>query len=163
MVDRLGSSNCLVIAPIRAELSNIYHNGEMGYLIVTKTANALREEQILLLESLSNALSPLVKQFNEIDKMKNTYKIDYRNMFLEDLRKHIDDKISYSTNSKVFYKKMEHKLFSDPNFEDYEGIKTYYFDNYLFAISYDSLSNKQFENSIEVQSEGEFFDWIDQI
>ncbi len=128
IVDRLGSSNCLVIAPIRTELSNIYHKGEMGYLIVSKTVNALREEQILLLASLSNALSPLVKQFNEMDKMKETYKVDYRNMFLEDLRKHIEDKISYETDFRIFYKKMEQRLFTEPDLEAYQDIKTYYFD-----------------------------------
>lgn len=64
------TSNCFLSIPI---LQRDYNKTCMGYLVIDQTASPLDEGLCMILETLANSFSPVVKQFIELDSYQRTH------------------------------------------------------------------------------------------
>ena len=70
-LEAVGPSNCLVISPIF--LDNLELDATqnlLGYVIVFETRESLKEEEVLLFNTITSSISPIIKHMNHIDSLK---------------------------------------------------------------------------------------------
>ncbi|MEW9121384.1 MAG: hypothetical protein AB2421_01640, partial [Thermotaleaceae bacterium] len=57
----IGESNCLVISPIVSQDNSFYKKDSLlGFLVVLETADSLKEEEILLIDTIISNISPVI-------------------------------------------------------------------------------------------------------
>lgn len=69
-----GDSNCLVISPILINTVMLPDDSKpLGYLIALQTSESLKEEEILLVDTVANSIAPTVNHMNSILQVKREY------------------------------------------------------------------------------------------
>lgn len=160
----MGESNCLVISPIK--IGNISFEEEdnvLGYIVVLQTRRSLEAEEIVLIDTISGSIAPIIKQLNNIQQIKKEYILNEQELFLKDLREKFFSKEKYFIDFKIYYKKIIKKPFEELDFTAYSHFDYYYFDNYLLVLSEYDLSEEDFDDYIELNTFDEIFEVFQRI
>jgi len=146
----IGTSNCLVISPITNGNTDLgEEQTPLGYVVVLHTPQNLKEEEVLLIETMSNSIAPVVNHLQEIRQIKQEYIVNPKELFMNSLRAKLDNRERYSIDFYIYYKKLVQIPFEQLDLRCYNQYEHYYFDNMLLAISYDQLEEHDFDGGIE--------------
>ena len=152
LLDDIGSTNCLVINPISSSNADIDQDqGPLGYVVVLETTQNLKEEEVLLIETLANSISPIVNHLQELVQLKRKYVVDQKEAFIECLNNKLTLKDKYSIDFYIYYKNLIQIPFEQLDLSCYSQYEYYHFDNLIIILSYDQICESQF-NSIEASS-----------
>ena len=132
LADHLSESNCLIIAPIQ---TTGWASDPIGCIVVFKLANALRKEQTVLIESLSNSIAPLVRQFHVIDKLHDSSIPNPEKRARELFETYQSDKDNYNIDYIVQMKKTRHVPFESVVYSEYEGEDTVRFNDLIVVFT----------------------------
>lgn len=149
----VGISNCLIISPL------VYNNIDLddealplGYIVVLHTSQSLKEEEVLLVETLSNSIAPTIGHLQEIMQIKKEFVPNQRQLFLQSLGSKLSNRDKYHIDFYLYYKKQVQIPFENPDFSMYNQYEHYYFDNMLLVFCYDPQPLEEFDGSLEVSN-----------
>lgn len=151
LLEEVGASNCLVISPIQLGDSDLgeYASHPIGYIVVLQTREGLKEEETLLIDTISNSIAPIINHMNTIAHIKKEYVVNYRELFLKKLADKFQNKHCFLIDFKIYYKKFPQLPLSDPDLTGYSGMEHFYFDSILFVLSEITLADSLFDGIIE--------------
>ncbi|MDF2839813.1 MAG: hypothetical protein K0Q99_584 [Clostridia bacterium] len=150
LLDHAESNNCLVICPIsigNADLED--EQSPLGYLVVLQTPKNLKEEEVMLIETMASSITPIISHLQEIKQIKKEYIINQRELFINNLNTKLSNKNKYSMDFYIYYKKMIQLPFETIDLNRYNQYEHFYFDNMLIILSYDQLQLDQFDEIID--------------
>jgi len=144
MMDKIGYSNCVVISPISIQRYSYEQSLPIGFLVVLETNDSLKEEEILLIETISKNISPIINQMNLNQRIKNEYKPDPLKQFLSAVETKLAERREYVLEFYIYY-----KIVDKNPFEKSEGISIadqncYFIDNFIFLLTYDKNDDDLF-------------------
>ncbi len=154
------SSNCLVIAPLIKELSEIEEKEVLGYIFVIETEEALKDEEILLIDTIASSIAPTLNNLNILEDIKDNHIERQDKKFVVSLRKMISNWELYQIPFWVYEKNYIEKPFVSNDFKKYKDQEIYFFSNTIFLISYNILDENiiyDFEKSYRCDRIEEFF------
>ncbi|MDF2591708.1 MAG: hypothetical protein K0S75_1174, partial [Clostridia bacterium] len=97
LLNDIGSTNCLVINPISSSNADIDQDqGPLGYIVVLETTQNLKEEEVLLIQTLANSISPIVNHLQELTQIKKKYVLDQKEAFINCLNNKFITREKYS-------------------------------------------------------------------
>jgi hypothetical protein len=144
------TNNCLVICPIAIGNTDLEDNhSPLGYIVVLQTPRNLREEEVLLIETMANSIAPAIKHLQEIKQIKKEYVINQRELFIHNLNIKLANRDKYSIDFYLYYKKIIKIPFETLDLSCYNQYEHFYFDNMLIIISYDQLVANEFDGVID--------------
>lgn len=146
--DRHGDANCLVIAPIRIDRLALGDQGTLGYLVVFETESALKEEEILLIDTLSNSIAPIVFQMNETKRIQAHYVEDQEQLLLADIREKLENRAKYFIDFRIWFKRLTVKPFTKPDLSAFSEYPGYVAGDYLFSPLEDDVHPEGYDNSL---------------
>jgi hypothetical protein len=153
LIDDIGTSNCLVINPISTGNEDLDDSCEpIGYIIVLQTSQSLREEEVLLIETMSNSISPIVDHLQAIKLIKQEHIINQKEVFLNSLNAKLVNRDKYFIDFYIYYKKLIQIPFEQLDLSCYSKYEHYFFDNLLIILSYDQIEDDHFDECTEVSS-----------
>ena len=120
-------------------------------MVVLETTQNLKEEEVLLIETLANSISPIVNHLQELVQLKRKYVVDQKEAFIECLNNKLTLKDKYSIDFYIYYKNLIQIPFEQLDLSCYSQYEYYHFDNLIIILSYDQICESQF-NSIEASS-----------
>ncbi len=141
MIYNFDSANCMILSPITLETSYLYDTSSpMGYLVILETKNSLQEEEILLIDTISKNISPVIHQMNLVANLKENYIEDSRKKFLKNLQNKIEDREKYLIPFHLYYKVIYKHPFQPLDLSAFYDFDCYIIDHYLFVLTYDDLN-----------------------
>lgn len=144
ILSRIGESNCIVISPLYLYNPDILGTSlPLGLLIVVETKDGLKEEDVLLVDTISRNITPIIYKMNEKEKLLIQYKQDNLDNFLQAVNHKLKERIDYEIDFNIYYKTFNQSPFSDVEYPDYQG-EYYLVNNYMFLITYDELDSSEF-------------------
>lgn len=150
LLEEAGDSNCLIISPIMIDTLMLQENPRpLGYLVVLQTPESLREEEILLVDTIANSIAPTINHMNSMQQVKSEYLTNQRTAFIKALSAKYGNKESFLIDFYIYYKRLPAVPFTDPDLSNYEGCEYYYFDNILLALSEKELELQLFDGKLE--------------
>lgn len=160
VVEWLGETNCIVIAPIHIVKSSLGSEScPMGFLVVVETNECLQDEEVLLIDTISKNISPIIYHMKTMLELKKDYIEDPKAVFLSALKEKIIDFQTYEVEFELYYKKIEQHPFKSTIIPELEGADYYKIDNYVFVITYDNLDDYDFDKLPMPNSIEEFLDY----
>lgn len=135
--DYKGDENCIIICPIKTEELSSKKENIFGYIVITQIEDSVDEKNVLILETISNSISPIIRQIGEKEKKTEGMIEDSRFMFYKDIEEFTFMKKEYDMDFKVFYKILKLLPFTSFSLEDYDYENIYCYDNVIMAISLD--------------------------
>ena len=164
LLEKVGLSNCLIISPITIEGLRLSDSSPiLGYIVVLETAKSLREEEILLIDTISSNIAAVVNHMNTVDRIKKEYVVNQAEAFMNALKRKIFAKDHYYINFNIYYKRITKQLFVEPDLSEYSEYEYYYFDNILFVLSEQDIVEKVFDGAFQIQNQDEFYDRIKEL
>jgi len=158
--DRHIDANCLVIAPIRIDRLALGDKGTLGYLVVFETESALKEEEILLIDTLSNSVAPIVFQMNETKRIQTNYTENQEQLLLSDIQEKLDSRSKYFIDFKVWYKHIPQKPFEKPDLSDFSEYPGYLVGEYLFSPMEDDVHPEGFDDGLVIMDIEDFLQQV---
>lgn len=162
-LNSIGESNCLVISAIKNTQVLINENSILGYIIVFQTSESLKEEEILLIDTISNNIGAVIKHLKTMESIKLNYVVNQREAFLSELKTKLYNQNNYYIPVYIYYKKILQLPFVQTELTDYKEYEHYYFDNILFVLSETEIEKDIFDGCITADNLEDFFDKIKQI
>lgn len=156
----IGESNCLIISPIEIGDINFQKQTNLGYIVILKTKRSLEPQQIVLIDTISGSIAPVIKQLNYTEQIQKEYILNQQELFLKELEEKIIYKERYNIDFKIYYKLIIKKPFVEIDDRLYSEYKYYYFDNHLFILSEENLSKEAFDGCIELDRIDEVFEFF---
>jgi len=165
LLEDVGESNCLIISPIQLGSLELDETDRhpLGCIIVLQTSQSLKEEEILLLDTISNSIAPIINHMNTIAQIKKEYMPNYRELFIKRLSAKLQNKRLYLIDFRIYYKKFTGLPLSDPDLSIYTGMEHFYFDSLLFVLSETELDAALFDGVIEASDMPEALEKIKEI
>lgn len=148
--DRHGDANCLIIAPVSIDRMALGEAGILGYLVVFETTSALKEEEILLIDTLANSIAPIVHQMNETARIQARHVEDQEQLLLECLREKLENREQYFIDFRIAYARIPRRPFEAPDLTAFEGYETYLTGQWLFAPLEEDVSGEPFEGEFAI-------------
>jgi hypothetical protein len=101
----MGAGNCAVIAPLTVgnRLVMAEDPYPQGFLIVLETSSSLKEEEVLLIDTIAKNISPVLHQMTVTQTVREQYKLDQRRAFLQVLQEHIESWEQYRVDYYLHY------------------------------------------------------------
>jgi len=149
-VARHEEANCLVIAPIRIDRLALGDKGTLGYLVVFETESALKEEEVLLIDTLSNSVAPIVFQMNEMKRIQAHYSENHEQSLLAVLREKLDAREKYFIDFTVWFKRIPRIPFEEPDLSPYEDYPIYLVGELLFSPLEDDVRPDVFDEGLSI-------------
>ncbi len=141
--------NCLVISPITSDAADLDSSSQlMGYLVVLQTSESLREEEVLLIETIANSIAPIMSNMKSVEQMKANYLLNQQAAFENAVKKKLENKANFHIDFYIYYKQLPQKPFVEVDLSSYKQFEAYYFANYLFILSEVALDASAFDGSI---------------
>lgn len=164
LVSDIGPSNCLVISPINSDNIDIEEDVDIiGYLVVVHTQESLKEEEVLLIETLCNSITPVIKHLQTMKQIKQEYVANQREAFFAALRTKLLNMEKYSIDFYIYYKSILQRPFEERDLGRFSQQEHYYFDNILVVLSYIELYEEDFDGSIEPTDEDSVIDALKKV
>ncbi|MFZ5353815.1 MAG: GAF domain-containing protein [Bacillota bacterium] len=149
----IGETNCLVISPIYADGIDIdEEDNNIGYMVVLQTPESLREDELLLIDTISNSIAPIINHMSSVQQLKKDYKLNQQNLFISALNRKFYNKEHFSIDFTIYYKRIEEKPFVEADLSGYQMFENFYFSNYVFILSELPLDEVLFDGVIGTQS-----------
>lgn len=146
-------STGIVITPITLNKLNIEEDvGPLAYLVILKTSNNLQQEEILLIDTVSKNISPIIYHMNALNECKQNYLPNNKRLFYESICKKIEDKNKYHVDFNVYYTMLKKHPLIETNLSVYQDYEYYLIENYLFIISYEDLDLMGFKRISPINS-----------
>ncbi|WP_069997197.1 GAF domain-containing protein [Cellulosilyticum sp. I15G10I2] len=146
LVCQIGASNCMIIAPICTGIG--YESEESlpkGFLVVAQTHDSLKEEEILLIDTITKNISPVIYQMDLNCRMQKEYQIDPLHQFISAVEIKLVERSDYELDFYLFYKILDLTPFQKSDDLLIEGEECYIVDQFIFLLSYeDEISDKSF-------------------
>ncbi|WLR49723.1 GAF domain-containing protein [Bacillus tianshenii] len=143
-IERLGETNGFVFAPIC--IDNHLDEGRevelFGSIVVLETKDNLKDEEILLIDTIATHISPIAYQMAIAEQAQESCEIDPEFALKQTVREKIDDAEMFGLTFNVFIKQIHTSPFIETTIEDL-GIavtsleKAFVIGNYVFLVSYD--------------------------
>ncbi|OGO77515.1 MAG: hypothetical protein A2Y23_07525 [Clostridiales bacterium GWB2_37_7] len=144
------NNNCLVISPISIGNHDIdEEQAPLGYIVVLHTPETLKEEEVLLIETMASSIAPVIKHLQEIAQIKKEYVVNQRELFIKNLCTKLANRDHYSIDFYIYYKIIIQKPFEKLDLTCYSQYEHFYFDNMLIILSYNQLEDNLFDGSLE--------------
>ncbi|MGD8192586.1 GAF domain-containing protein [Brevibacillus ginsengisoli] len=151
LLQKMQEGNCLVISPITIGHSewSLTASLPQGFLVIAQTKENLREEEVLLMDTVAKNISPILHQMQITRDTKSSYKEDTRKKLIADLQEKLEDRALYQVEFHLYYRKVQKHPFDDRE-EDYmyQELPSYLIDQYLFVISYEPLADPMLQEII---------------
>ncbi len=152
-------SNCLVISPILIDSAMLTDNSKpLGYLVALQTSESLKEEEILLIDTVANSIAPTINHINSMQQVKREYILNQQVALIRGISAKCRSREKYLINFHLYYKKILKLPFTDPDISDYTENEYYYFDNTLFVLSEEELELPLFDGEIQGESTEEIIE-----
>lgn len=152
----IGTSNCLVISPIFTDSIDIEEEeAPLGYIVVLHTQESLKEEEVLLIETMCSSISPVISHLQTVKQIKQEYVTNQQEAFVASLRNKLLNRDKYLIDFYIFYRIIPQIPFEEPDLSRYKQQEYYYFNNILIVLSYTELYEDDFAGSIEPTNEEE--------
>ncbi|MDF2613995.1 MAG: hypothetical protein K0S71_1781 [Clostridia bacterium] len=159
----LGSTNCIVIAPICSSHTYDYETSfPKGFLVVLQTSDGLKEEEILLIDTITKNISPAIYQMDLNRHIKENYKVDTLRELMQAIALKLEERKSYALDFYLYYKIAALNPFKKSDDLLVEGEECYIVDNFIFILTYDEIEVDDFcrvpyfESLVEIEN----FDYI---
>lgn len=150
LLNEIGESNCFVSVPLETGEMSVSSEPQ-GFLMLFETESALRNSQIVILETLSNSISPTIKQMNERMTVQTHYMPNQENVFIGKLNEAIVNRDDYYTDFTVYFKRIETVPFTEVDLSAYTGMEVQCFSNVVLHIAYNNdFDEDLFEGKLEV-------------
>ncbi|AOT69428.1 hypothetical protein [Geosporobacter ferrireducens] len=147
LVDVIGSSNCLVISPMGSGSSCAYEKSSpMGFLVVIETRDSLKEEEVLLIDTIVKNISPIVTQMRINQQIKQEYQKDPVKEFFQAVEKKITERQEFDLEFYVYFRILNKNPFEEVQYIPHEGTESFVVSNYIFLLSYETIDNNHFCN-----------------
>lgn len=144
VMEKIGYSNCVVISPIFNKKTSYNEETPIGFLVVCETKDSLKEEEILLIDTITRNISPIIYQMDINQKVKQAYIIDPVEQFLQQVNKKLEERKEYALDFYIYYKKINRSPFAKKvEFFD-EAQESYVINEFLFVITYEELEDQEF-------------------
>lgn len=153
---RHSEANCLVIAPIRIDRMALGDQGTLGYLVVFETESALKEEEILLIDTLSNSMAPIVFQMNETNRIQTYYIENQEQQLLISLMEKLECREKYFIDFKVWVKRIPRRIFEEPDLSDYAEYPVFLVGELLFSPLEDDIQPEGFDEGLIIMDIEDF-------
>ncbi|WP_017755712.1 GAF domain-containing protein [Calidifontibacillus oryziterrae] len=148
LIEKFGDVNGIVLSPLFME-NKLQLSKETidGYLVVIETNDNLKEEEILIIDTITKNISPILYQMHEKDELKKQYTMDYKQLFISALEQKIDYFQKYSIDFYVYFKQVHPSIFMKAKFNrdelqiEHDDSEVFEIDNYIFIISSSSTPN----------------------
>ena len=133
-------SNCLVISPICVDNTYSFEKASpLAYVVILQTKNSLQEEELLLINTITQNISPILRQMNILKEMRRGYIKDTKNDFLNDITLKLLERDLYAVDFNLYYMKINSSPFKTFDMKSLNALNPYVFNNFVFVISYDDL------------------------
>jgi GAF domain-containing protein len=142
--DQIGYSNCIVISPIFISQSSYNQQYPLGFLVVFETKDSLKEEEILLIDTITKNISPIIYQMDSKQKIKKQYILDPVEQFVQIVREKLEERKEYSLNFYIYYKRIDKNPLKKADNTLVAGEECYIIDNVLFVITYEYVDCENF-------------------
>ncbi|MBP2026300.1 hypothetical protein J2Z35_000089 [Acetoanaerobium pronyense] len=133
--DYKGDENCIIICPIKTEELSSEKENIYGYIVITQIEDSVDEKNILIIETISNSISPIIRQMEEKEKKTEGMIKDSRFMFYRAIEEFTFMKKEYDMDFKVYYKIFRPLPFTRISLENYDYENIYCYDNVIMVIS----------------------------
>lgn len=153
MLKILNDTNCVVMSPILTSkgldpsLSEEDNRLPFGFLVVLEAKESLKEEEVLLIDTITKNISPIIYQIDQNSKMKQKYTVDQSKRILEDIENKLVAFKDYHVPFFVYYKKTESSPFdhlNDPQEqEESDAYQKYAFNGYEFIMSNHKINSRE--------------------
>lgn len=145
--------SCLVISPIHTGNIDLEEDRvPLGYIVVLAASQNLKEEEVLLIETMANSIAPVINHLQTVHQVKQEYIVNQQEGFLKSLQHRINNKQEYSIDFYLYYKRIPQVPFEQPDLSHYRQYEHYYFDNVLLILSYEPLSEPELAEISETSS-----------
>lgn len=152
-LEEIGESNCLIIAPLTVEgLDSIDSVYPAGYIVIFQTSESIKEEELLLVETIGNSISPIITHLNTVNQIKNEYMINQENSFITSLHKKFKLKSDFDIDFYIYYKSVTEKPFVDTDLSMYLEYEHFCIKGYVFVLSEVELQNDMFDGTVNGES-----------
>jgi hypothetical protein len=143
--EEVGSSNCVVIAPIFSAYGGTEEDTyPKGFLVVLETYDSLKEEEILLIDTITKNISPVIYQMDSNKKLQEEYIKDPLQQFIDATAIKLEEKRDYELDFYLYYKVVAINPFKRAEDFFVEGEACYQINNFIFVLTYDELEDKSF-------------------
>ena len=145
ILDQINSSNCLVISPINPSYkqTDLAERKIMplGFLVILETEDSLKEEDILLIDTITKNILPIIRQMNLYDSITKQYIPDPKIEFRKMIELKLEERKKYGLDFYLYYKLQMENPFNEESFSSEEGIWYYKVGSFLFVISDEPIEN----------------------
>lgn len=145
LADKLPDPNCLVIAPIR---TTGWRSEPLGCIVVLRMSTALREEHTILIDSLSDSIAPVVRQYYQIEDMKRKFKVDPEMRVEELFNGYQRDQIEFGIDYGVYMKYLESVPFTQADYSPYLGKDFVHIQNIIVVFSSVPMDTADFDHTV---------------
>ncbi|MDF2878301.1 MAG: hypothetical protein K0S30_1397 [Clostridia bacterium] len=145
VAEELGSSNCVMIAPIfNAYSATEEETYPKGFLVVLETHSSLKEEEILLIDTITKNISPVIYQMDTNKKLQEEYIKDPLQQLIDAVAIKLEERRDYALDFYVYYKVVAMNPFEKREDFFVDGEACYQINNFIFILTYDELQDKTF-------------------
>lgn len=149
LIEDLKDINCLVISPISMMIDSLGEHQSLGYIMVFETPDILKEEEVLLLDTISKSIAPTLYHMQERDRVKQNYMVDEKQAFITALEKRFTDMGNYDTRFYLYGKRLKSSAFEEIDLDDFVFFEKYYFEGMLIVLSDYPIEGFEFAVSLE--------------
>lgn len=149
----MGAGNCAVLAPLTVGNRIVLAEDPYpkGFLIVLEAASSLTEEEVLLIDTVAKSIAPVLHQMIITRSVREQYKLDQRQAFVQSLQQHIQSWEQYRMGFFLHYQAYRMPPFAGllQADQDTDGLEQrdqddvrqtiFSFDGYRFRISYEPI------------------------
>ncbi len=153
-------ANCLVIAPIRIDRLALGDKGTLGYLVVFETESALKEEEVLLIDTLSNSMAPIAFQMNETKRIQTHYSENQEQSLLTLILEKLDARDKYFIDFTVWMKRIPRIPFEKPDLSAYDDYPVYLVGEFLFSPLEDDVQPQVFDQGLSIMDIEDFLQQV---
>lgn len=141
----IGESNCLVISPIVSQDNSFYKKDSLlGFLVVLETADSLKEEEILLIDTIISNISPVINQMESNRRLKMEYRQDPLQHFIQIIEEKIKERKEFGLDFYLYFQIIDKNPFQSIKPMAMEEVETYAVENYIFLLSYEPIQHALF-------------------
>lgn len=158
--DRHPDANCFVVSPIRIENLSSENQGLLGYIVMFETKEALKQEEIIMIDTLANSIAPIVHQMDIANEIQLNYKIDQEKAMIVDIEEKLKARNEYFLDFKIYYKEILKRPFEKVDLSAYASLDYRYFDDFLFLVTDQEVDASLFEGFLMISDLDDFYEQI---
>lgn len=133
-LNQLEEGNCTVISPIL--VSSMEEQLPIGYLVVIESKANLKEEEALLIDTVTKNITPVLYQMDIVQSIKANYTMDRKKLFIDALTEKLEQKQLFELDFYLYYQTVTKHPFQEYDESLFLGFEHYFVGQYVFLFSY---------------------------